>query len=147
MILVSISMRKLILFSFFILVFTASSACLPVFGMGLSRKTSFVPKPRLLYPDTDEVDLAGKNHLEFSWSPHEGLSSSARRYYDLRLYKGYDMVASNLIFKEKIYGNRDSATVSSDLFENGRIYTWSLRQGYKGTGKSVRSFQSFKAIK
>ena len=115
-------------------------------GIGSRRMADYVPKPVLVYPVTDKVVLTGKSALEFKWSPHEG-RLFGRRCYDFRLYRGYDMVESTLIFKTKVPGARHMLDVNSDLFENSHVYTWSLRQVYRGTGKSRRSFQSFRVIK
>ena len=107
---------------------------------------SFVPEPRLIYPGSSKVVLKGKKTLDFKWSPHEGMRS-LRKYYDFRLYKGYNMVEANLLFKKRVPPGEHTAEVSADLFENGKIYTWSLRQRYRNRGKSARSYQSFKIVK
>ena len=106
----------------------------------------YVPRPRLILPASDNVNIAGKKTVEFIWSPHEGRQSSDR-YYDFRIYKGYNMVESTLIFKETFPGNVHDAEIDASLFDNGRVYTWSLRQGYKAAGKSRRSMQSFTVTK
>lgn len=107
--------------------------------------TNYVPEPRLIEPTTDKVDLSGRKELLFKWSPHEG-SSYKRKYYDFRLYKGYNMYESNLIFKKEVAPNQHQLGVSSDIFEDGQVYTWSLRQKYR-SGKSRRSTNSFTVIK
>ena len=102
----------------------------------------FVPQPRLLQPTTEEVDLAGKRVLNFSWSPHEG-DIMQRVYYDFRIYKGYETVESNLIYNKEVPPNIYNIDVSSGMFETGKIYTWSVRQAYNNS-KSHRSYSSFK---
>ena len=110
-----------------------------------SSSSSYVPRPQLMYPITEEVDLTGKSQLEFRWSPHKGLFMD-RRYCDFSLYKGYNMVASTLILKERVPYNRYNFSISSDAFENNQIYTWSLR-AVSFSAKSQRSYQSFRVTK
>ena len=118
------------------------------FGGSLGSMMGYVPEPRLLYPTDATLNLTGQEDVRFKWSIHEARSmGSGRRYFEFRLYKGYDMLESTLIFKEDIYGDKDSIVLDSGIFENGAIYTWSLKQCYKGVGKSKRSFHSFKVIK
>jgi hypothetical protein len=106
----------------------------------------FVPQPRILFPDADNVDLSGKKSLEFAWSPHEG-DRFMRRYYDFRLYKGYEMVESGLMMKKRVPAGTCGFEVDAGLFDNGGTYTWSLRQIYRSGGKSYRSYKSFKVTK
>ncbi len=104
-----------------------------------------IPRPRLLEPVSDTVNLAGKKELLFKWSPHEG-DNFKRKYYDFRLYKGMQMTESNLILKKKVPPTRHRIVVDSSLFKTGGDYTWSLRQKYR-TGKSRRSTNTFKVIR
>jgi len=106
----------------------------------------FAPQPVLLQPTTETVDLTGKSTLNFSWSPHEG-DVMKRVYYDFRLYKGYDLVQSNLIYKKEVLPQAFSVDISSDTFQAGKVYTWSVRQVYDDLSKSYRSSASFKVIK
>lgn len=123
----------------------------PMFARGglrareLARDT-FVPQPRLISPSTQDVDLTGKATLTFEWSPHEG-DPLQRDYYDFRLYKGYEMVEGTLIFKNRVPANNSSIVLSSTMFQNGQLYTWSLKQVYTGSVKSLRSYSSFKVKK
>lgn len=111
-------------------------------GMG----NEFVPEPRLLSPTGEEADLTGRDSMEFRWSPHEG-SPTRRDYYDFRLYKGYDMLESTRIFKQRVGPRESGIFLKSGMFEDGAIYTWSLRQVYTGSVKSMKVFQSFRIIK
>ncbi len=108
---------------------------------------SHVPEVRLISPVGETVSLKGKEFLDFVWSRHEGRMLPGRKYYDFRLYKGRDMVEATLLFKEKVSAATSTISIDAGMFENGRTYTWSVRQVYKGVGKSDRSFQSFKVIK
>ena len=106
-------------------------------------KTHAVPAPRLMSPFAGEVVLTGKSSLTFEWST-EG-DPTRRQYYDFRIYKGRDMLASTLIYKEKITAYKTD--VKADLFQNGGVYTWAVRQVYGGGDKSRRNFSSFKITK
>ncbi len=105
-----------------------------------------MPAPRLVSPIEDKVDLSAKKELEFKWSPHEGVKFGMD-YFDFRLYKGYDMLESTLILKKRVEPGTYSVFLSTDLFENGGVYTWSLRLIYSGSGKSDKAYSSFKVIK
>ena len=141
-------MRKpLLALSLICLVLTS---ILPVQGVAQVRTIgvgAYIPEPRLLSPRGEKVKLKGKTTLGFIWSPHASRSLGGRRYFDFRIYKGYQMLESTLIFKETVPGSRYKLEVNSDIFENGQIYTWSLRQGYKTMGKSRRSVYPFMVVK
>jgi hypothetical protein len=104
-----------------------------------------IPQPRIFYPRSENVDLSQKDNLGFKWSSLVG-SSTERRYYDFRLYKGYNIVSDNLIYKKEVPPFKNSWDIESSMFEDGEIYTWTLRQVYL-TGKSDRSIISFKIHK
>ncbi|MFA5147433.1 MAG: hypothetical protein WC515_08680 [Candidatus Omnitrophota bacterium] len=120
----------------------------PLFAMRYRLQSEFemVPAPRLISPATEEVVLTGKGELEFKWSPHEG-DSMRRAYYDFRLYEGYAMLDSSLILKRRTKSDEFSVTLKADMFRDGMVYTWSLRQVYTGSAKSDKVHQSFKVIK
>ena len=102
-----------------------------------------VPEPRLRYPISETAILIGNDPLEFKWwNDLTGI-----RGFILKIYKGYNMYAANLIHKEDLPPGSSSVKIKSELFEDGQIYTWSLiRVSYTGY-KSDRSFNSFKLIK
>lgn len=103
-----------------------------------------IPQPILKEPVTDNVDLSGKTELVFRWSPHEG-NVYQRKYYDFRLYEGYQMIEANLILQNNVSPNQRQFAVSTDIFKLNQVYTWSLRQTYR-SGKSQRSTSSFTVI-
>ena len=123
-----------------------ASECFAGSYLGFRYMDSFVPQPRLLEPAREMVDLSGKESLLFRWSSHEQ-ARGFRMYYDFRLYKGYNMLESTLIFKQKVDPTQNAVALSAAMFEDGQVYTWSLRQVYDGYRKSDRSYQSFKVIK
>ena len=125
----------------------------PVFAehrVGLSVNVggslSHVPEPRLISPTSEQVDLTGKPSLLFEWSPFEG-DITRRDYYDFRIYKGYNRVEANLIFKDKVFKSAYKIDLNANRFEDGQIYTWSVRQVYMNGSKSRKATSSFKAVK
>lgn len=114
-------------------------------GRGMTGSEE-VPEPVLLSPTTESVDITGKDSLEFKWSPHEG-TRSFRRFYDFRLYEGSNLVESALIYKEQIPPEQYAKSLPSNTFENGKVYTWTLRQVYDEGRKSLRSHNAFKVTK
>ena len=101
------------------------------------------PEPRLKYPIYETAMISGDQPIEFSWW-NDWTDTSG---YTLRIYKGYNMYADNLILKENLPANADSFKVKADLFEEGKVYTWSLvRISFTGY-KSDKSYNSFKVIK
>lgn len=102
-----------------------------------------VPEPRLRYPIYESVTLTKDQPLEFSW----WTDVTDTNGFILRIYKGYNMYSDNLILKENLPADAGSFKVNTDLFENGKVYTWSLiRVSFSGY-KSDKSFNSFKVIK
>jgi len=102
-----------------------------------------VPEPRLRYPITETAILTGSGPLEFKWwNDVVGI-----RGFTLKIYKGYNMYAANLIHKEDLPPDASLVKINSDLFEDGQVYTWSLVRVSSAGYKSDRSFNSFKIIK
>ena len=101
-------------------------------------------EPTLLYPIGEEVNLCGKDFLEFKWDARDFVRT---RYYDFRLYKGYLAIAQNLIAKEHLLSFASSFKIKSDLFKDNQVYTWVLRRVSLEGEKSEASFNSFKVIK
>jgi len=138
-------MKKILLAVPIILIASAVFAERSILERNIVRG-EFVPEPRLIAPTTEEVVLTGRDTLEFKWSPHEG-NATRRDYYDFRLYKGRNMYQSAMIFKKRIPHNEFSVSIKSDIFKDGQVYTWSLRQVYIVSFKSRRSYASFKITK
>jgi len=102
-----------------------------------------VTEPRLRYPIYDTVTISNNQPLEFSWWA-DLINTSG---FILRIYKGYNMYADNLIQKEDLPATASSFKINADSFEDGKVYTWSLvRVAFSGA-KSDRSFNSFEVIK
>lgn len=102
-----------------------------------------VPPPRLMYPISETATLTGNAPLEFRWLDDYAQTSG----FILKIYKGYNMYADNLIYKENIPAGKSAFEVKADIFIAGQVYTWSLvRVSFAGY-KSDRSFNSFKLFK
>ena len=99
--------------------------------------------PRLLYPIYDTVTLTGSAPLEFRWINDFTLTD----HFIFKLYKGYNMYESTLIKKQNIPSGDSSVKIESDLFEDGKVYTWSIIRVATGGEKSDKSFNSFKVIR
>lgn len=106
----------------------------------------YVPPPVLLQPRSGEVDLTGKEFLEFKWSPHEG-AGGFRDYYDFRIYNGYQTVEETVFFKEKLSPDTYQYNIKAEKFRDGAVYTWTMRQVYTDGRKSPLVHNSFKIIK
>jgi hypothetical protein len=106
----------------------------------------YVPPPVLLQPRSGEVNLEGREFLEFKWSPHEG-AGGFRDYYDFRLYNGYKTVEETLFFKERLSPDTYQYNIKADKFQGGAVYTWTMRQVYTDGRKSPQVHHSFRIIK
>lgn len=139
-------MRKVPLLIIFLLAATSVFADRNRIGR-IKSVTPYVAEPRLMAPTAEEVNLSGKDTIEFKWYPYGSYYSAAGGYYDFRIYKGYNMFKDALIFREKIPFNTYYIKVKTDLFLDGEVYTWAVRQVRYDLRKSDWSFNSFKAIK
>jgi len=128
-----------------VLIFSFSAPCLAgtvSFSLGQVVYNS-VPEPRLRSPIYETVTISNNQPLEFSW-----WNDVMNTYgYILKLYKGYNMYADNLLLRENLSGDASSFKVKADLFEDGKVYTWSLLRVSTAGYKSDKSFNSFKVIK
>ena len=100
--------------------------------------------PQLLAPQSENIDLSGKDFLEFRWVP---LTYALIDHYEFRLYSGNNTYGSNLVLKQDIAPQESSFQAKSGLFETGKNYIWSLRlvntRGIKGD-IATDSFQIIK---
>ena len=137
------SVMKNILILMILILSFCSTCSAGVVGFTLDSGQNSPPEPRLRYPIYETAVISGDQPLEFSWW-NDWTDTSG---FILRIYKGYNMYADNLILKENLSANVASFKVKVDLFEEGQVYTWSLvRISFAGY-KSDRSFNSFKVIK
>lgn len=105
-----------------------------------------VPKVRLISPTPEVYDMAGEKGILFKWSPHKR-PSGGRRKFRFQLYDDYEMYEKNLIFKKEIDPNTYEIFIPEDKFEDGGVYTWSVRQRSNSSVWSERSFHSFKVTR
>ena len=120
-------------------------ANLPLDSYGVNKVRIFDSDlgPYLIYPATEDITLKGKDFLEFRWEKAGGIKLD---HFEFKLYKGYETIASTLIFKQNFSRDVYPISISAKLFENNQIYTWSLRQVFMDGEKTSRSFSSFKII-
>ncbi|MDD5044070.1 MAG: hypothetical protein PHU91_04105 [Candidatus Omnitrophica bacterium] len=104
------------------------------------RSIGFFPAPTLLYPTTGNIDLSGKESLEFRW---ERLDLANTRYFYFKLYKGYDTTEASLILKQQSDKSVYPIQIPASQFEAGQTYTWVLQQVFLSGDKSDRAFSSF----
>jgi hypothetical protein len=127
------------------LFFSFSAPCVAGSGSFSLNEWAYnsVPEPRLRYPIYETAAISNGQPLEFSWW-NDFTNTSG---YIFKLYKGYNMYADNLMLRENLPADTGSFKVKAELFEDGKVYTWSLvRIAFSGY-KSGRSFNSFRVIK
>ena len=107
------------------------------------RRADFMPAEKLLYPITDNIDLAGKDYLEFRWIVTDLVRTD---YFDFRLYKGYNTTGQNLIFKKRFSADELPVRVAASLFEINQVYTWTLVQVFNNGYKGDKSYGPFKIV-
>lgn len=127
-----------------ILVVFLFSFATTLFALTPRESFNFVPEPQLLYPVTDDIDLSGKDSLEFKWIIKRPFSLD---YCYFRLYKGYGTYEQDLILKERISAPESTYLIKKDQLEAGQVYTWTLQEVSLGGQKSDRSRSPFKIIK
>lgn len=120
----------------------SASSCVYSYIKGMATY-GFFPGPKLLSPTTEDVDLSGKDQLEFRW---ERTNLVVTQYFDFRLYKGYDTVEGTRILQQDFSTDNYPITIPSSSFETGQVYTWVLRQVFLNGDKSDKSWSSFKII-
>jgi len=98
------------------------------------------PSPRLLAPIKEQIDLAGRDVLEFQWSTSDYIGTGQ---YQFRLYKGYNRNSGNLVFEQDCDGSTGSVEVKASTFDSGQVYTWVIRRITIGGGKSDPVSSSF----
>jgi len=104
-----------------------------------------VPEPQLVFPLSEVVDITGKDNIEFRWIKF--IAGTSVSYYDFKLYKGYVMNDATVLFQKKLSGSDSKIALDSKMFEDGQVYTWSLRMQIMGQGRGDRSYHSFKIKK
>ena len=107
-----------------ILLFALCITLISVFSWAGGERES-VPRVRYIEPKNDHtVDLTGKKSLVFKWKSSP-TPSGGRRAYRFTVYKGFGyerVISENL--DHKIY----SREVPAELFEDGKLYTWQVKQ-------------------
>lgn len=112
------------------------------FFSGPSRSFEKPPEPRLVCPINDVVVLSGDTLLFKWWHANIGIDR-----YEFNLYKGSQMFSDYLMLSKILPFSQSSIEVDASLFENGRVYTWSLRQATDSGLKSDKNFITFSVVK
>jgi len=134
-------MRKILILTVAALSLSVSA----VFALGMRRDfMNTPPPPQLVYPTGESADISGKDYLDFKWIVIDLMEVD---YCELRLYKGYDTHGENLILKEQIFNPDKDYRAKVDIFEDGQVYTWVLKEVSYGGQKSDTVFNSFRIIK
>lgn len=141
-------MNKLKFFAMLIFILSVYSFVAPnnAAGMRLDSGIGFttISAPVLLSPATDDIDLSGKDTLEFRWQRTDVVDTD---HYEFRLYKGYQTVESTLILKQNFPSATFPFKLAASQFEVGQVYTWGLIKVLRDGRKSDSSFSPFKVIK
>jgi len=103
-----------------------------------------IEAPTLLYPVTEAIDLSGKDSLEFKWIKTPGMFVY---YTEFKLYKSANNFASDLIYKENIQPGSYPAKVPVTYFEEGQVYSWTLRIVLTDGNRTEIAYSPFKVIK
>ncbi|MFA5270805.1 MAG: hypothetical protein WC412_00495 [Candidatus Omnitrophota bacterium] len=112
------------------------------FSFGPARSFEKPPEPRLVCPINDVVALSGDTLLFKWWHADIGIDR-----YEFNLYKGSQMFSDGLMLHKILPFSQSSIKIDAGLFENGRVYTWSLRQVTDSGLKSDKSFITFSVLK
>jgi len=110
-------------------------------GSFVAREMESRPGPDLLYPTTDNIDLSGKDTLEFRWVKRDQADTD---YYEFKLYKGYVTSADSLFLKQNVTLDDYPVNIPLSKLEKNQVYTWVLTQVFLGGKKSDKSFSSFR---
>ncbi|MDD5440564.1 MAG: hypothetical protein PHS37_10310 [Candidatus Omnitrophica bacterium] len=99
--------------------------------MGFNGAQVFVPEVEYETPKRQEiVDLSGQTVLAFRWRPTP-IPSGGRKCYKFTLYSAFSY---DVIQKETLDPKTTSVEVPAGIFENGKTYTWEVKQRDDRTG-------------
>lgn len=137
------NLKRYLLVIFFVFSFVAS-----LFAGGFSSMRSIgpfndFPGPQLLYPVRENIELTGKDFLEFKWLN----DYSSTDHFIFKIYTGYNMYTTGLVYKQDVPSNASSVAIKSGLFQDGQVYTWAVVRVTLAGYKSDKSSSSFTVIK
>jgi hypothetical protein len=112
-------------------------------GINAARGDGY-PAPELYSPASQEIDLSGKETLQFKWRRTDQGNTS---HYEFRLYKGYGTPSQGLILKRDINRDEYPFELPAADFEINQDYSWSLRQVYADGAKGDLASSSFRIAK
>ena len=88
----------------------------------LRRQAGEPAPPRLISPVTETTPYPDTPSIEFRWEN----SAIDVRYFEFRLYRGYDLYARNLVLKKTIPGSASTFSLPAATCVPGQPYSWSL---------------------
>jgi len=103
-----------------------------------------IEAPTLLHPTTEDIDLTGKDSLQFRWIKTPGVFVY---YTQFRLYKTANNFGSDLIYKENVQPGNYPLKIPSTYFEAGQVYSWTLRIVLTDGNRTEIAYSTFKVIK
>lgn len=110
----------------------------------MSRGSASMDGPRLMSPTTEDIDLSGKDNLEFRW---QRPGPQFLNYLEFKVYKGYQTIDTTLLVKNNYPGNQYPIYVPSSTFEAGQVYSWTMRYVLSTGQKSRRTSATFTVVK
>ena len=122
-----------------------NAVCFPL-ALYAARNALFdnIAAPTLLYPITEDIDLTGKDELEFRWIKTPGMFVY---YTEFKLYKSANNFVSDLIYKKNIQPDNYPFKVPATYFEKGQTYSWTLRMVLTDGNRSDKAYSTFKVIR
>lgn len=136
-------MKKIFIFLTLFIALTATGLFAARGGGTFARAQ--VPEVAYMEPDNDSVvDLSGKSILTFTWKSVP-IPSGGRAAYKINIYNGFGY---DVAFSETLDPKVFSTEVPADKFEDGKIYSWHVKQrDDRSMSWSRYDTWSFKVIK
>ncbi len=117
-------MKKVLLFVFLFIIATMS-----VYA-AVGRRSS-TPMVRYVKPkDEAVVDLSNREELVFKWK-RMPRPAGGREAYKIEIFRGFGY---ERIIVKTLDEDVDTLSVPREIFENGTLYTWQVRQRDRKTG-------------
>jgi hypothetical protein len=118
-------------------------AAFAMFPFAVSGNFAEVAQPRIISP-TGEVDISGKDTVEFKWYYNVRGSEGQGGSYEIEIYKAGMMVQGNMVYEQKVAFGQDTLQVDAKLFQPGQGYSWQIRFIKYDLRKSDWVIESFK---
>jgi hypothetical protein len=119
-------------------------AAFAMFPFAVSGNFAEVPSPRIMQPTGDNLDLRGKDTIEFKWYYNVRGAEGQGGSYEIEIYKAGMMVQGNMVYEQKVPFGQDTLQVDAKLFRPGQVYSWQIRFIKYDLRKSDWAISSFK---